>query len=286
MSQLAAIIPLGLLLMVLQPVAPTDNLNPVTIETDGGCPSQEEIDSVVQNLTASFGGIIDSYVEIFSNCGPGRWHRVASLNMSDPSEQCPSAWMEFSGDGIRACGAPDSVIAGCQGIFYSTNRQYSRVCRRVIGYQFGGTDAFGWDAASQSFDSYYVYGVSITHGRPRNHIWTYAAGRSEGAKSLQSINCPCSKPNDPGNALVPQYVGDNYYCESGNPAGTFIERHLYSDDPLWDGQQCEGECCSNGKSPPWFSVELPNPTTDDIEVRICGAQPDDSPIQLLEIYIL
>ena len=33
---------------------------------------------------------------------------------------------------------------------------------------------------------------------------------------------------------------------------------------------CEGECCSNGKSPPWFSVTLPNPTYDDIEVRICG----------------
>ena len=64
--------------------------------------------------------------------------------------------------------------------------------------------------------------------------------------------------------------------------------HLYSEDPLWDGEQCEGECCSNGKSPPWFSVELPNPTSDDIEVRICcgeGTQEDDTPIQLLEIYV-
>ena len=61
-----------------------------------------------------------------------------------------------------------------------------------------------------------------------------------------------------------------------------------SEDPLLDGEQCEGQCCSNGKSPPWFSVELPNPTNDAIEVRICsreGTQQDDVPIQLLEIYV-
>ena len=43
----------------------------------------------------------------------------------------------------------------------------------------------------------------------------------------------------------------------------------------------------HGKSPPWFSVELPNPTTDDIEVRLCVPQPtyDDVAIQLLELYV-
>ena len=60
-------------------------------------------------------------------------------------------------------------------------------------------------------------------------------------------------------------------------------------DKLWDGQQCdhEGTCCTT-KSPPWFSVELPNPTNDDIEVRICGDEGtdnEDTPIELLEIYI-
>ena len=37
-------------------------------------------------------------------CGPGLWQRVAFLNMSDPSEQCPSAWREYSG--VRVCGRP------------------------------------------------------------------------------------------------------------------------------------------------------------------------------------
>ena len=291
MSPLTPSILLSLLLMVLQPALSYYNLSLMTIEiiegTIGSCPSQEKSDAAIQNITSSIQNILDSYLEITSNCGPGRWYGVTSLNMSDPSQQCPSAWRELNDGIVRACGIPASINAGCPATFYTTNRQYSRVCGRVIGYQIGSTDAFGWDAASKSLDSYYVYGVSITHGMPRNHIWTYAAGVSEGGRSPQAVNCPCSKPNDVGNAVVPSFVGNNYYCESGNSANTFIRSHLYSSDPLWDGQQCEGECCSNGKSPPWFSVELPNSTTDDIEVRICrGAEPrDDIPVQLLELYI-
>ena len=78
-----------------------------------------------------------------------------------------------------------------------------------------------------------------------------------------------------------------YYCESGNPN----ERHtgiLYSKDPLWDGQQCEGTCCNGTNSPPWFSVQLPAPTTDTIQVSICcdqGTGDEDTPVELIEIYV-
>ena len=62
---------------------------------------------------------------------------------------------------------------------------------------------------------------------------------------------------------------------------------MLHDDPLWDGQRCEGVCYDNGKSPPWFSVELPNPTIDEIEVRICSSECtyQDAIVQLMEIYI-
>ena len=46
----------------------------------------------------------------------------------------------------------------------------------------------------------------------------------------------------------------------------FERRKLYSSDPLWDGHQCEGTCCTGTKSPSWFSVQLPALTTDIIEV--------------------
>ena len=206
--------------------------------------------------------------------------------MSDPSQQCPSAWREYNTRGVRACGRPDGR-ASCPAVIYATSRQYSRVCGRAIGYQIGSPDAFGHSARGQTIDSYYVYGVSITHGSPRNHIWTYAAGTTESSGSIQSgSNCPCADPPS-RRVLPPSFVGDNYYCESGNAGNSYQSHYLYNTDPLWDGKQCEGECCSNGKSPPWFSVELPNTTTDDIEVRICSAEStnDDIPVQQLKLYI-
>ena len=161
------------------------------------------------------------------------------------------------------------------------------MCGRTIGYQIGVTDGFV-HANTYTIDSYYVYGVSFTHGTPRNHIWTLVAGYSEGGSFGPSYDCPCADPSNPGNAVVPSFISDNYYCESGNPTSSLSD-NFYSSDPLWDGEQCEGECCSNGKSPPWFSVQLPNPTADDIEVRICipkGSVGDpDVAIEVLEIYI-
>ena len=273
--------------MVLQPTF-SAKLSTKVINGEGAigaCPSQEMRDVVIQNITASVRNIIQQITN--SNCGPGLWYRIAHLNMSDPSQQCPSAWREYNTNGVRACRRPTTSSGSCPATFYATSRQYSKVCGRAIGYQIGSTDAFSHLAISQPLSSYYVYGVSITHGTPRNHIWTYAAGVSEGKYPFQQDNCPCSNSTHPNNAYPPSFVGNNYYCESGNPTNAFIPNHLYSEDCIWDGKQCEGECCSNGKSPPWFSVELPNPTTDDIEVRICNGEPthDDTPIQLLEVYI-
>ena len=65
---------------------------------------------------------------------------------------------------------------------------------------------------------------------------------------------------------------------------------FYQSDPLWDGEQCEGTCCSGtgSKSPPWFRVQLPTHTTDGIEVRICadeGTENEDISVKLLEIFV-
>ena len=294
---MAMLVVMSLSLLILQQQqfaqAVTLNLSPVVIPTDGNigiCPVQEKRDEIIQNITAEVKNIIqENYTYSYiSNCGEGLWYRVAYLNMSNSSQKCPSAWRENNTNGIRSCRRPTQTSSGsCSGTLYSTRRQYSKVCGRAIGYQIGSTDGFR-HANSHTIDSFYVYGVSFTHGMPRNHIWTLAAGLTEGGYSSDpQWNCPCADPNNTRNAAVPSFIGDNYYCESGNPTSSFEAYRLYSSDPLWDGKQCEGECCSNGKSPPWFSVELPSPTTDDIEVRICIPQPsyDDVAIELLEIYI-
>ena len=220
-------------------------------------------------------------------CGDGLWYRVAYLNMSDSTQQCPPNWREIS-TRFRACARPIDV--NCSGEYFSTGSlQYSKVCGRAIGYQVGTADGFGYRRSSITYtiDDPYVDGVSVTHGTPRSHIWTFAAGNSEGTVVNLTTNCPCANPAA-NTAPPPNFVGDNYFCESGNPRETAVSGIPFAGDPLWDGEQCEGECCSNGKSPPWFSVTLPNPTSDDIEVRICGDEGisnEDTPIQLVEIYI-
>ena len=136
-----------MLLIILQP-AQSANLSPMTLSGEGmtgTCPPQEKRDAIIQNITASVRNLISQTTpdhDTSSNCGPGQWYRVAHLNMSDPSQQCPSAWREYNTRGVRACDRPDGG-ASCPAVIYATSRQYSRVCGRAIGYQIGSPDAFG-----------------------------------------------------------------------------------------------------------------------------------------------
>ena len=159
---------------------------------------------------------------------------------------------------------------------------YTKVCGKVRGYQFGHIDAFA--TGSNNIDSRYVEGISITYGsNPRQHIWTYAGGKEE--LSTNSNDCPC---NNGSNVVVPDFVGNDYYCESG-PGDSGI---LYVEDILWDGQQCNGiesTCCTNPNMP-WFHKTLNEETNDDIELRVCsnyGVHPagEEIPLDIIEIYI-
>ena len=142
----------------------------------------------------------------------------------------------------------------------------------------------------------YVDGVSITYGSaPRKHIWTYANGlnlvypNSGGTKLNFPYNCPCNEGNP---AVAPPYVGSDYYCETGdNDKQCCDHATLFSNDALWDGQQCPGEeapCCTHPNMP-WFNKTLSETTTEDIELRLCGDQPttnEDIPLQVIELFVL
>ena len=69
----------------------------------------------------------------------------------------------------------------CPGTHYPVSDQYSKVCKRVIGYQFGSPGAFSMDVYNplSIIDEAYVDGISITHVVLRVHIWSSAAGSSE-----------------------------------------------------------------------------------------------------------
>ena len=257
---------------------------------------QEQLDAIGTNLTQvllSLDAINNTSQEnvkqlaslqLQLHCGAGEWLHVIFINMSDPLNQCPPSWVEENVDGVRACGR-GTTGPGCLSTTFNTGgQQYRRVCGRAIGYQHGHPDAFN---SLGTFNDVYVDGLSITYGTPRQHIWTYAAAVTEALLvPHRNSNCPCA--SEPG-ASPPPIVANNYYCESGNPDPVIPSPNVLSNDPLWDGENCEGTCCSSGKSPPWFSVELPEPTNDMIEARLCGNEHSDSAedvlINIFEIYV-
>ena len=91
------------------------------------------------------------------------------------------------------------------------------------------------------------------------------------------------------NLLLLLCMGSDYYCESGLNCSPW-HPVLYSNDTLWDGQDCnrlKGTCC-NPQNLLWFCKELPQPTTDNIEFCICGnniVSDEDTPIDLVQLYI-
>ena len=220
----------------------------------------------------------------------GGWTRVANIDMTDPSQTCPSGFnlITRTSPPLRTCGRPG--FAHCTSTFFPVHGiEYSHVCGRVIGYQVGFTDAFhSYNVRGQGIDSYYLCGISITHGFPRQHIWSFAAAVGDGYTTESEI-CPCTRSGTSGDAASPSFVGQDYFCDSGLTGSSYINSFLYADDPLWDGQGCDGtSTCCEFNNPPWFCKQLPQPTTDNIELRICEhvtAPSVDTPFEMVKLYI-
>ena len=196
--------------------------------------------------------------------------------MTDPDQTCPSSWRLYSQDSVRACGRQESDTASCSSVQFSPDGyEYTHVCGRIIGYQFASTDG----VQNNILNNPYVDGVSITHGTPRQHIWTLSGSHWDG-------RCCSSTP--------PSFVQQNYFCDTGNPQAvsqTDWQYILYTNSPLWDGiagcDDADASCCAP-HSGPWFNTTLTAPTTDDIEIRICGDEGtgnEDTPLELVEIYV-
>ena len=238
-------------------------------------------------IRTSNGSAVSVYCDMNWSCGgvTGGWMRVAELDMTNSSHQCPSGLMESNKSNIRVCSRTE-VLIGCSLVNLAVSGvQYSSVCGRIIGYQDSTTDAFEIE------DDQYVDGVSLTHGRSREHIWTFAAALDE-VGTHPTSNCPCTHINTSDQASIPPtFVGNDYFCDTASEER--FQRMFYGDDPLWDGAGCGplNTCCSFN-NPPWFYKQLPQPTTDDIEFRLCtsskwgsGVFNEDVFIEIIDIYV-
>ena len=263
---------------------------------NGGCPAPDDRQAARNTINQDIRQELRSIAPRLSGAGIGSgaccgitegWTRVVYLNMSNSSQQCPSAWEEAS-QPVRSCGRVASTTGSCDSATFATNgRSYSRVCGRLRGYQVGYNNAFNpYFHGANTINSFYVDGVSITYGSPRMHIWTLAVGRSDAETDRNG--CPCLNAGT-ARYSSPPFVGQNYFCESGMSnlasSGTAV-----SSEPLWDGEGCPAtSSCCQFNNPPYFCRTLPSTTTDNIEIRICGdtlsTSSEDTHIDFIEIYI-
>ena len=94
-------------------------------------------------VRASNGSAVRVYCDMTRSCGgvTGGWMRVAELDMTNSSHQCPSGLRQHTDSNIRTC-VRNTDSPGCSAVLYSTaDIQLSRVCGKVIAYQIGHTDA-------------------------------------------------------------------------------------------------------------------------------------------------
>ena len=214
----------------------------------------------------------------------GEWRRIASIDIS-AGDECPTGWSKSSHNDVSFCRSP-SDNAGCYSTNFSANGiSYTRVCGSARGYQVSSTDRFqrSNNADPNNINGPYVDGLSITHGTPRQHIWTFVVELTDRGYGIIE-NCPCAYY--PGKN-PPSFFGSNYYCESG--AGSSFSFDPYISDPLWDGSGCSSgnTCCSNINLS-WFQYKLSEMTQDDIEVRICRDETfsnEGVPMDILELYV-
>ena len=221
--------------------------------------------------------------------GTWGWRRAVYLDMTDPNTDCPSGW-NMTGYSKRTCGRASTGWWSCDSVFFPVSGgPYSQVCGRIRAYQYGRPDAFyGYNYRGQTtIDSNYVCGVAVMYGSPQQHIWTFANGGWENGTTSHSSICPCDINGE--NNMIPPFVGEDYFCESGYVVGSGTATTLHSNDTLWDGRDCPSTstCCSL-HNPPYFTKTLSQTTTDDLELRMCfyqSASSDNIAVELVELYV-
>ena len=184
----------------------------------------------------------------------------------------------------------------CDSVTYSVHgHSYSSVCGRILAYQRGVEAAF-FQAIVGSLDTIdraYLSGVSLTHGQPgsRQHIWSFVGAWIEQDLNYYrtNLNCPCTNTNISWLHQVPPFINNDYFCDTGNLGPGSSNINYYINDPLWDGKGCSStSTCCEFNSSPWFCKSLPQPTSDDLEIRSCYADysyREDKLITLIDVYV-
>ena len=242
-------------------------------------------------------GAEEVHCEMRAICGrqSGGWMRIADIDMTQTNE-CPSPLKQVSGR--KLCGTTIGSDGGCSGpsTFETHGIQYSQVCGRIRAFQKGSTDAFASPFPSNkgvrgvSINQAYVDGISLTHGNPRTHIFTFASALNDNDTGFTFAQCPCMRTFGERAPRVPDFVGNNFVCNTANQNKNIPKGNtLFLDHDLWSVNGCSprNQCCSVSGLP-WFSRSLDSPTCDDVEMRVCndeGTKNENVWLDQVELYV-
>ena len=243
-------------------------------------------------VRASNGSAVLVYCDMTLTCGgvTGGWQRVVDLDFNSGNDSCPDGLREEidSERDLRTCVKGSDSDTGCTSTEYSASDvPYSSVCGKIIAYQVGTPEAFSRliVISSLGISSQYLDGISLTRGNPMEHIWSFAVGVTE--DRTDRFGCPCNVGSTVSTAVMNTFIGSNYFCDSA--ANTISSGTRYLDNPLFDGVGCSGaNACCSFNNPPWFYRQLPQSTSDDIELRSCrdeNGATEGVLIQSIELYV-
>ena len=192
--------------------------------------------------------------------------RVVELDMTNGNTQCPSGLRQHNNN----CGISSSGTQSCSSATFNLNGiKYSSVHVEIRAYGCGSPDAYGHRNTTLNINSNYVDGISLTYEMtPRQHIWTFAVGHT-------------------GCRNSPSFIHNDYYCGDINITSSCNSNNQ---NIQWNGGECssQDQCCSPN-NPTQFYKQLPQPTTDDIEMRLCrdeSASTENIFINMIVIYVI
>ena len=209
-------------------------------------------------VKSSNGSAVRVYCDMTRFCGNtiGGWMRVIELDMTDNSIQCPSGLRQHDRSNLRTCGINSSQSLFCSSTIFKLNGiKYSSVHVVIRAYGCGSPDGYRTHDTS-NISSNYVDGISLTYGMtPRQHIWTFA---------VYTSNTSFMPPSDS------LQIGNDYYWGYINHQSYSCDNSPTTHEIQWNGGECnsQDQCCSLN-NPTQFYKQLPQPTTDDIEMRLC-----------------
>ena len=167
--------------------------------------------------------------------------RISSVNYPVPLTQYQLDSEE------RVCRSTTTSQMSCDSVIFPTHHlSYKHVCGRAAGFSYFHPCAFYYYkiGGQNTIDHACVSGLSIVYGPQSrcNHIWTYAGGYQESLSN--GGNCPCAA--NPGASSLP-FVGQDLYCESATRYRPPYPQRWYTNNTLWDGEDCYpgSSCCDN-----------------------------------------